>query len=114
MRAESTLGVKLGAPAVALLHNLDGLQPRAVEREELFYAHAVSVASNREISGDILAAVIDGKNLTLEILNTELVAFLDLDGNTDNVTSAEFGEIPTLERSGLLGVDLVNKLDTHD
>ena len=114
MRAESTLGVELGAPRGGLLDDLDGLDPRAVEREELLDADTIALAADGEVSGDVLASVVDGEDLALEILNAELVAFLDLDGNADDVTGVEFGEILLGELRGLLGVDLIQKLDTHD
>ena len=112
MRAERTLGVELGTPGRSLLDDLDRLDPRAGEREELLNADAVALAGNGEVSGHVLPAVVDRENLALEILNAELVAFLDLDGNADDVTGVELGEILVRERGRLLGVDLVNELDT--
>jgi hypothetical protein len=114
MRAERALGVKLGAPRRSLFDNLDRLNPGAGEREQLFNAHSVAFAANGEGAGNIVAAVVDGKNLALEILNTILIAFLDLDGNTNDIASAELGIILVRESLGLFGVNLINKLNTHD
>lgn len=114
MRTERALGVELGAPGRGLLDDLDGLDPGAVEREELLDADTIALAADGEVAGNVLAAVVDSENLTLEVLNAELVAFLNLDGNADNVSGVEFGEILLGELSGLLGVDLIQKLNTHD
>ena len=114
MRAEGALRVELRPPAVALLHQLDRLNPRTCEREELLHAHAVAVAGYREVARERVAAVVDRKDLALEILHAELVAFLDLDRDADDVARAELGIVLLLEARRLLGVDLVNELDTHD
>ena len=114
MGAESALCIELGAPRRGLLDDLDGLNPRAVEREEFLYANTIALAADGEVTRDILTAVIDGENLTLKVLNTELVAFLNLDGNANDVTGVEFREVLLGELSGLLGVDLIQKLNTHD
>ncbi len=114
MGAERTLRVELGTPGRGLLDDLDGLDPGAVEREEFLNANAIALAADGEVAGDVLTAVVDSENLALKILNAELVAFLDLNGNADNVTGVEFREVLLSELSGLLGVDLIQKLNTHD
>ena len=114
MGAESTLCVEFGAPRRGLLDDLDGLNPGAVEREEFLYANTIALAADGEVTGDVLTTVIDSENLTLKVLNAELVAFLNLNGNANNVTRVEFREVLLGELSGLLGVDLIQKLNTHD
>ena len=113
VRAERALRVELGAPGGGVLHDADLLDRGAVEREELFDAHAVAVTGNREVAGCVLAAVVDREDLALEILNAELVAFLDLDGDADDVPGLELGEVLLRELRRLFGVDLVQNLDTH-
>ena len=114
MRAECTLRVKLGAPRRCLLNDLDRLNPRAVEREELLNADTIALAADGEVAGDVLAAIVNGENLAFKVLNAELVAFLDLDGNTNDVTRVEFREVLLGELRSLLGVDLIQNLNTHD
>ena len=114
MRAECALSIELGTPRRSLLDNLDRLDPGAVEGEELLDANAIALAADGEVAGDILAAVIDSENLALEILNAELIAFLDLDGDANDIASVELREVLLSELSGLLGVDLIQNLDTHD
>ena len=114
MGAECALCIELGAPRRGLLNDLDGLDPRAVEREELLYANTIALATDGEVTGDVLTAVINSENLTLKVLNAELVAFLNLNGNANNVTGVEFREVLLGKLSGLLGVDLIQKLNTHD
>ena len=113
MRAECALSIELGTPRRSLLDNLDRLDPGAVEGEELLNANAIALAADGEVAGDVIAAVIDSENLALEILNAELIAFLDFDGDADDIASVELGEVLLSELSGLLGVDLIQNLDTH-
>ncbi len=114
MRTERALRIKFGTPRRCLLDDLDRLNPRAVEREELLNANTIALAADGEVAGDVLTAVVDSENLTLKVLNAELVAFLNLNGNANDVSGVEFGEILLGELSGLLGVDLIQKLNTHD
>ena len=114
MRAECALSIELGTPRRSLLDNLDRLNPGAVEGEELLNANAIALAADGEVAGDVIAAVIDSENLALEILNAELIAFLNLDGDANDIASVELREVLLSELSGLLGVDLIQNLDTHD
>ncbi len=113
VRAERTLGVELCAPGSGILHDADLLDRGAVEREELFDAHAVAVAGNREVAGSVLAAVVNCEHLALEVLKTGLLTFPHADGNADDVTCLELGEVLLRELRRLFGVDLVQNLDTH-
>ena len=113
MRAERARGVELGAPGSRILHDADLLDRGAVEREELFDAHAVAVTGDREVAGCVLAAVVDCEHLALEILKTGLLAFPHADGDANDVASLELGEILLRELRRLFGVDLVQNLDTH-
>ena len=107
MRAERTLSVELRPPARGFLDELDRLNPRAVEREELLDAHAIALTRDSEVASDILLAVIDGENLALEVLNTEFVAFLDLYRDTNDIASTKLGEVLLRGLGRLLGVDLI-------
>ena len=114
MRAERALGVEFGTPRRGLFDDLYGLDPGTVEGEELFDSHAVAFAADGEVAGHVLASVVDRENLALEILNAELVAFLDLDRDADDVACAEDGEVLGRKPRGLLCVDLVYKLNAND
>ena len=107
MRAERALIVELGAASRAFFHDLNSLDPRRVEGEELLNAHAVCIARNREVARDIVAAVVDSENLAFKILNAELVAFFDFDRDADDIASAEIRKILSSETSGLFGVDFI-------
>src|SRR5574344_692666 len=86
----------------------------AAEREELLDANAVGLAPDGEGARNVLLAVVDREALALEILKTGLVAFLDADGHTDGVAGVDFRELLRGELRGLLGVDLLDELDSHD
>ena len=113
VRAVSALVVELGTARGTLLDDLDRLEPGAVEREALLNADTHGVAADDEVAGDCATAVVDREHLALKILDAELVAFLDLDGDADDVAGAELGELLLRKLRSLLGVDLVYKLDTH-
>ena len=113
MRAERTLVIEFRAARLTLLDDLNRLDPGAGEREKLLDAHTVAVTRNGEVTSNIAAAIVNRENLALEILNAELVAFLNLDRNANGISSAEIRIILVLERCDLLSVNLINKLDTH-
>ena len=108
VRAVGALVVELGTASGALLDDLDRLDPGAVEREALLDADAHRVTADDEVAGDGATAVVDREHLAFEVLDAELVAFLDLDGDADDVAGAELGELLLRELRGLLGVDLVS------
>ena len=114
VRAERTLGIEFRAPRRGLLDDLDRLNPGTGEREELLNPDAIALAGDGEGTRDVLATVVDSKDLALEILHAELLAFLNLDRNTNDIAGMELGEVLLREIRGLLGVDLINKLNTHD
>jgi len=113
VRAERALRIELGTPRFTLLHELNALKARGIEREKLLHADTIAVARHREVASDILLTVVDCEDLALEILNAELVAFLNLDRNANDITRTELGVTLTRETRRLLGIDLINKLDTH-
>src|SRR5574344_2404844 len=112
--AEGALVIELGAPRRLLLHDHDLLERGGAEREELLDANAVGLAPDGEGARNVLLAVVDREDLALEILKTGLVAFLDADGHTDGVAGVDFRELLRGELRGLLGVDLLDELDSHD
>ena len=83
--------VQLSSANLTVSDNLNLFNRRRVEREYSLNATAVCNTSNCESLVD--AAVLLSDNCTLEYLDTELVAFLDLYANLYKVTDFDHGGI---------------------
>ena len=103
----------IGVVFFAITASIDAEYFSEQDLSELLNADAVALAGNGEVSGHVLPAVVDRENLALEILKTGLLAFPHADGDANDVTSLELGEVLLRELRRLFGVDLVQNLDTH-